>query len=177
MYKLQAPPPKKKNKQNATTKRRSSLLVPPLFFLNKYWYFYSRKAIENRLLIRRLVFERLLYSEIGEFEKLRTLDIEYRISADISQVLFINLFSSCSLLWAIYLSYLSYCFLKLKYFYIYRLLAFSPSRYPKLWARFMLWVCWSSLAAYCRIVQRPTLHINPALFPHSARGFWALSSS
>jgi len=44
------------------------------------------QAIENRLLIRRLVFERLLYSEMGEFEKLRTLDIEYRISADISQV-------------------------------------------------------------------------------------------
>ena len=43
------------------------------------------QAIENRLLIRRLVFERLLYSEMGEFEKLRTLDIEYRISADISQ--------------------------------------------------------------------------------------------
>ncbi|ELR12905.1 ABC transporter, ATPbinding domain containing protein [Acanthamoeba castellanii str. Neff] len=45
----------------------------------------NRTAIENRLLIRRLVFERLLYSEMGEFEKLRTLDIEYRISADISQ--------------------------------------------------------------------------------------------
>jgi hypothetical protein len=34
------------------------------------------------------VFERLLYSEMGEFEKLRTLDIEYRISADISQACF-----------------------------------------------------------------------------------------
>lgn len=49
--------------------------------------FVGTQAIENRLLIRRLVFERLLYSEMGEFEKLRTLDIEYRISADISQVL------------------------------------------------------------------------------------------
>jgi hypothetical protein len=53
------------------------------------------QAIENRLLIRRLVFERLLYSEMGEFEKLRTLDIEYRISADISQACFP--FTPCAL--------------------------------------------------------------------------------
>eukprot|EP01087_Luapelamoeba_hula_P018310 TRINITY_DN5885_c0_g1_i2.p1 TRINITY_DN5885_c0_g1~~TRINITY_DN5885_c0_g1_i2.p1 ORF type:complete len:806 (-),score=153.64 TRINITY_DN5885_c0_g1_i2:2-2419(-) len=51
----------------------------------------NRVGIENRLLIRRLVFERLLYSEMGAFEKLRTLDVEYRISADISQTL--NFFS------------------------------------------------------------------------------------
>jgi len=52
----------------------------------------NRLNIENRLLIRRLVFERLLYSEINAFEQLHnTLDIEYRISADISQTL--NFFS------------------------------------------------------------------------------------
>lgn len=58
------------------------LVVPPFMMPS-----FRSKAIENRLLIRRLVFERLLYSEMGEFEKLRTLDIEYRISADISQTL------------------------------------------------------------------------------------------
>ncbi|KAL6042253.1 ABC transporter, ATPbinding domain containing protein, partial [Balamuthia mandrillaris] len=47
----------------------------------------NRVALENRFLIRRLVFERLLYSEMGAFEKLSSLDIEYRISADISQTL------------------------------------------------------------------------------------------
>jgi hypothetical protein len=55
------------------------------FFFFVFAFACVLQAIENRLLIRRLVFERLLYSEMGEFEKLRTLDIEYRISADISQ--------------------------------------------------------------------------------------------
>lgn len=47
----------------------------------------TRVQLANRFVVRRMVMERLLYSEIGAFDRLRTSDLETRISADISQTM------------------------------------------------------------------------------------------
>lgn len=51
----------------------------------------NRVAIENKMVVKKLILERVLYSELGAIEKLNTGNLEQKITADITQTLnFVN---------------------------------------------------------------------------------------